>query len=83
MPAFEQGKLSRKNCCTHEQIELVKGKLGRVLYRGLKFVQPYTRENTVELVKENLLGKPCSFVHTSKESYQGTCQGKLGRVCGA
>ena len=37
----------------------------------------------LKLVKENCWKKNLFIVHTSKESYQGTCQGKLGRLCGA
>ena len=39
----------------------------------------------LKLVKEKRFEKKLVHrtVHTSKESYQGTCQGKLGRLCGA
>ena len=35
----------------------------------------------LKLVKENCW-KNLFIVHTSKESYQATCQGNLGRLCG-
>ena len=55
MPAFEQGKLSRKNAIhMHEQIKLVKKKLGE------KTCSLYTRTSKAskELVKVNLVVCP-------------------------
>ena len=51
IPDFEQGKLSRTNCYTHEQIKLVKEKL------LVKACSLYTRASkaTKELVNENYL----------------------------
>ena len=73
-----QGKLGR--LCG----ALSQGKLGRLcgaLSQG-KLVQLRTHEQ-LKLVKENCWGKNLFIVHTSKESCQGNCQGKLGRLCGA
>ena len=76
--ALSQGKLGR--LCG----ALSQGKLGRLcgaLSQG-KLVQLRTHEQ-LKLVKENCWGKNLFIVHTSKESCQGNCQGKLGRLCGA
>ena len=59
------------------------GKLGRLcggLSQG-KLVQLYTR--AIKTCQGKLLEKNLFIVHTSKESYQGACQGKLCRLCGA
>ena len=68
----------------HEQIACTcQGKL--VVCAGLQVKENLfscTHEQ-LKLVKKNCSKKNVFIVHTSKESYQGTCQGKLGRLSGA
>ena len=69
-------------CRTHEQIKLIakenySSRLCGALSQG-KLVQLYTR--AIKTCQGKLLEKNLFIVHTSKESYQGTCQGKLDRL---
>ena len=52
-----------------------------VLSQG-KLVQLYTAR-AIKTCQGKLLGKNLFIVHTSKESYKGTCKGKLDLLCRA
>ena len=52
----------------------------RALSQG-KLVQLYTAR-AIKTCQGKLLEKNLFSVHTSKESYQGTCKGKLDFLCG-